>query len=68
MSTAKLTIGIDDEQWPKVTVVIYTETETVRKTAGPTKFTYDLSYTAAENMVHNELRSMFNEVLKKHGK
>lgn len=58
----KLTVVIDDQKWPKVRMVATREGITGQPTSTVSESTYDTAYTVFENVLHNHLRPMVQEV------
>lgn len=60
----KLEVTIDDSKWPKLTIVAVSQLASGPKTT-KLDWLYDTSYSQFENTLHNHLRPMVEEVVKR---
>jgi hypothetical protein len=60
-----MNITITDDKWPKLTMVVNRETVTGDKFVSTDSYQYDLSYTNFEGILHNHLRPMVEELIKR---
>ena len=65
MALSRLTITIDDNFWPKLHIAGDRVSSTGDRVAFDEKQTYDLAYTAFENTVHNQLRPLVEEIIRR---
>lgn len=62
----KLEVIIHDQQWPLITITASRESFERGKVVLQEKKQYDLAYGKAEEMCHNLLRPMVEELVKRH--
>lgn len=59
----KLEITIHDQLWPMVVITAQRESYANGRLVFQEKVQYDLAYGKAENMVHNQLKPMVEELI-----
>jgi hypothetical protein len=64
----KLEVTIHDQLWPQIVITTSRESFARGHVAQQAKVTYDLSYGKAEEMVHNALKPMVEELIARHKK
>lgn len=62
----RLEVVVHDQQWPLVTITVTRESFAQGRVVQQAKQQYDLSYGKAEEMVHNALRPLIEEICKRH--
>ena len=62
----KLELVVHDQVWPNLTITVSRESWTQGKVVQQAKVQYDLCYVKAEEMAHNALRPMIEELVKRH--
>lgn len=62
----KLEVIIHDQQWPLITITASRESFERGKVVLQEKKQYDLSYGKAEEMCHNLLKPMVQELIERH--
>lgn len=59
----KLTVIIDDQKWPHLTMVCQIENLDGTKTGTTDRSQYDTAYSVFENVLHNRLRPMLDQLI-----
>ena len=62
----RLEVVLHDELWPQLTITVTRESFTSGKSFTQAKQQYDLAYGKAEEMVHNALRPLVQELINRH--
>ena len=61
----RITLTIDDQQWPKLHLAGERVGHTGDRTAFDQKVQYDLAYSQFENLLHNQLRPAVSEIIER---
>ena len=59
-------ITVNDVKWPLITVIIIRQSWERGQLMQQSQIQYDLAYGKAEEMAHNHLRPMLEELIKRH--
>lgn len=62
----KLEVVVHDQLWPMVTITVTRESFSQGRVVQQARQQYDLAYGKAEEMVHNALRPLVEELCKRH--
>lgn len=62
----KLEITVHDQMWPQLVITISRQSYRGATQVQQEKKQYDLAYVKAEEMVHNHLRPLVEELIQKH--
>lgn len=65
MALVRLSLSIDDQQWPKLHIAGERIDASGGRVAFDHKQQYDLAYGAFENTLHNQLRPLVNELIER---
>lgn len=61
----RLTLTIDDNHWPKLHIAGARESTQGEKFAFDQKVLYDQAYLQFENLLHNQLRPLVDEIIRR---
>jgi hypothetical protein len=61
----RMEVTIDDRQWPKLSLLINRTGLSGQRTVHTRQFQYDGAYSQFENDLHNQLRPMIDELVKR---
>lgn len=61
----RMEVAIDDQLWPKLKILITRTGLTGEKSSFSRQFQYDGAYSQFENDLHNHLRPMIDELVKR---
>jgi hypothetical protein len=61
-----MTVTVHDQRWPLVTITVTRESWERGRVVQQQSIQYDISYGKAEEMVHNQLRPLVEEIVKRH--
>lgn len=60
----KMTVTIDDQKWPRLTMIVVRETTGQGQVARTDHFMYDGAYNVFEGIIHGQLRPLVEDVIK----
>jgi hypothetical protein len=65
LALVRLSLSIDDQQWPKLHIAGERVDASGGRVAFDDKMQYDLAYTRFENTLHNQLRPLVQEIIER---
>ena len=64
----RMEVVVHDQLWPMVVITVTRESFSAGRVVTQSRQQYDLAYGKAEEMVHNALRPMIEELVKRHNR